>query len=558
MHKNQLPSTFPGVSRRTFLRLGAYSAAALTAGSLPAIAASIVPANLPFSLGVASGEPTHHSVVLWTRLAFDPLNGGGMPPVPIEVQWKVATDSRLRHVVRQGKVWAMPEDGHSVHVQVEGLGEDRWYWYQFKVGSSVSPLGRTRTFPEPASRPRELRFAFVSCQHFESGFFTAWQHLAQEDVDFVIHLGDYIYEDGSSAGGVRQHAPATEIFSLDDYRNRHAQYKTDAYLQAAHAQFPFIVTWDDHEVENNYAGAVSENDDDTNPANDVSTGDFLARRAHAYKAYFEHMPLDPELEPKGSSLRLFRRFNWGRLAEFNVLDTRQYRTNQPCGGARDLFAPVGDDIVIVNKVLNGGIACGEEPNSTLMGFGQERWLTEGLKRSRSRWNVVAQQIMMTAVDFGPGLARFDPRLAGLQVRNVDAWDGYVAARNRLLGFVDEEDIRNLVVLSGDIHSNWVADLKADFAIANAPVVATEFVGTSITSDFPPSFIPIIQGALLDPTNAHVRFFDGALHGYVRCVITPEQWRSDYRVVDTILQPSAQVRTLKSFVVQNDRLGALAV
>lgn len=536
------------VSRRAFLRMSAVGAAALSAGALPRLAAAFAPSNIPFSLGVASGEPTHHSVVLWTRLAADPLNGGGMPAVPMEVQWKVATDPHMRRVVRQGRVWAMPGDGHSVHVRVNKLGDDRWYWYQFKAGSSVSAIGRTRTFPAPGRHPRALRFAFVSCQHWEAGFYTAWQHLAQEDVDFVIHLGDYIYEDGASAGGVRQHAPMSEIFSLDDYRNRQAQYKSDPFLQAAHARFPFLVTWDDHEVENNYAGLISENNGDTNPANDVSLEDFRARRARAYQAYFEHMPLDPQMAPNGASLRLFRQFGWGRLAEFHMLDTRQYRTDQPCAGAKDFFAPAGDDIVI---------ACGEElnPAATLTGFGQERWLTEGLKRSRARWNVIAQQVMMTAVDFGPGLARFDPRVAGLQVRNADAWDGYVAARNRLLGFVFEEDIGNLVVLTGDIHSSWVADLKADFALANAPVVGTEFVGTSITSDFPPAFIPIIEAALLDPTNRHIKFFDGALHGYVRCEVTPEEWRSDFRVVDSILLPNASVRTLKSFVVPNHSPGA---
>ena len=337
--------------------------------------------------------------------------------------------------------------------------------------------------------------------------------------------------------------------TLDDYRNRYAQYRSDVNLQAAHAQFPFIVTWDDHEVENDYAGDVSENNGDADPTNDVTAVEFRARRARAYKAYFEHMPLDPRLRPKDASAQLFRRFEWGRLAQFHVLDTRQFRSDQPCGGAKDLLAPVGDDLVI---------ACGEElnTNATMTGAEQESWLLDGLQRSKSRWNVIAQQVMMAAVDFGPGAARFDPRLAGLQIRNVDAWDGYVAARNRLLGSILDEEIANLVVLSGDIHSNWVADLKTDFADPAAPTVGTEFVGTSISSDFPPELIPIIEGALLDPANAHVKFFDGAFHGYVRCSVTPERWRSDYRVVDTVLMPTATVRTLKSFVVKDGRVGSL--
>lgn len=249
-----LPRPSLGLSRRAFLYGGAFTALALASGLVPRRAAGLAPASIPFSLGVASGDPTHDSVVLWTRLAVDPLNGGGMPQLPIEVKWKIATDPRLHHVVRRGRFTALPEDGHSVHVVVKGLSPDRWYWYQFESGRDISPIGRTRTFPAPGSKPGLLRFAFVSCQHWESGFYTAWEHLAQEDIDFVIHLGDYIYEDGASGGGVRQHVPVSEIMTLDDYRNRHAQYRGDPNLQVAHAQFPFIVTCDDHEVENNYAG----------------------------------------------------------------------------------------------------------------------------------------------------------------------------------------------------------------------------------------------------------------------------------------------------------------
>jgi alkaline phosphatase D len=546
-----LPRISSALTRRTFLRGSALAALALASGMVPRRAAGLAPASIPFSLGVASGDPTHDSVVLWTRLAVDPLNGGGMPQVPIEVGWKIAADPHLQHVVRRGIFLALPEDGHSVHVPVNGLAPDRWYWYQFESEGDLSPIGRTRTFPAPNSKPGLLRFAFVSCQHWEAGFYTAWEHLAQEDIDFVIHLGDYIYEDGTSGGRVRQHVPASEIMTLDDYRNRYAQYRGDANLQAAHAKFPFIVTWDDHEVEDNYAGDVSKDNRDADPTNNLSPADFRARRGRAYKAYFEHMPLDPRLRLNGASARLFRRFDWGRLAQFHVLDTRQLRSGQPCGGVKDLLPPVGDDLVI---------ACGEESNpaATMTGAAQENWLFDGLRRSKSRWNVIAQQVMMAAVDFGPGAARFDPRLVGLQIRNVDAWDGYVTARNRLLGGVEDEEIANLVVLSGDIHSSWVADLKADFADPSSPAVGTEFVGMSISSNFRSDFIPIIEGALLDPVNAHVKFFEGTLHGYVRCSLTPERWRSDYRVVDTVLTPAARVRTLKSFVVKAGNAGALVV
>ena len=539
------------MSRRTFLRGGAFTVLALAAGFVPHGATGSAPATTLFSLGVASGDPTHDGAVLWTRLALDPINGGGMPSTPVDVTWSVATDERMGNVIKRGVASALPENGHSVHVRVEGLAPDRWYWYQFESGSELSPVGRTRTFPAPGSLSRPLRFAFVSCQHWEEGFFTAWKHLAEEDIDFVIHLGDYIYEHDGPTVRVRQHVPMSEGATLDDYRNRHAQYRTDPHLQAAHARFPFIVTWDDHEVEDNYAGDISKKNRDADPSNDISPADFRGRRARAYKAYFEHMPLDPRLSLNGADAQMYRTFDWGSLARFCVLDTRQFRSNQPCGGAKDWLAPAGDDLVI---------PCGEEldPSSTMTGAAQEQWLFDELKNSPARWNVIAQQVMMAAADFGPGIAHYEAQFKGVPIRNVDAWDGYVAARNRLLGFIREEAIRNPLVLSGDIHSSWVADLKMDFGDPAAPVIATEFVGPSISSLFPAAFIPIVEAAAADPANSHVRFFDGTRHGYVRCLVTPEVWRSDYRVVDTVMVPTATISTLKSFVVNDKTPGSLVV
>lgn len=547
-----IPSTTSSstLSRRTFLRGGAFAGLALAThlGASRATAACCEP---PFTLGVGSGDPTHQSVILWTRLANDPLNGGGMGSRRVDVTWEVATDERMTHVVRRGSVVARPDSAHAVHVRVVGLVPDRWYWYRFEAEGQISPIGRTRTFPAPGADAPRLRFAFVSCQHFEHGFYPAWANLAEEDIDCVIHLGDYIYEDGAGPG-VRPHVPASETMSLADYRNRHAQYRTDPSLRAAHARFPFIVTWDDHEVEDNYAADESVHNGDLDPSNDVSAADFRARRAAAYRAFFEHMPLDPLRRAAGPAALLFRRFSWGRLAEISVLDTRQFRTDQPCAGVLDFFPPAGDDLVI---------PCGQEldPGATMTGALQEAWLLDGLARSRARWNVIAQQVMMAAVDFGPGVAAFDPSFpVGLSLRNVDAWDGYVAARNRLLGFVADRHVENLVVLTGDTHTSFVADLKADFADAISPVVGTEFVGPSITSVFPPQFIPVVQAALLNPRNAHVKFFEGLLHGYVRCTVTPEAWRSDYRVVTTTLAPVSPVHTVASFVVEDGQPGAVRV
>jgi alkaline phosphatase D len=475
--------------------------------------------SYPFSLGVASGDPLPNSVVLWTRLAINPLNGGGMPPENIVVRWSVALDENMTKIVRKGQTLATPELAHSVHVDVRGLQPDRWYWYQFRVGNEVSPIGRTRTAPALNTSISQLKFAFASCQDWQNGYYTAYKHMADEELDLVVHLGDYIYEYAAQPDKPRQHI-GSEILTLEDYRNRHAQYKTDRNLQAVHGKFPWIVTWDDHEVENNYAGLI--------PEENQSQEAFVTRRAYAYQAYYEHMPLRRFSLPKGLDMQLYRRFTFGDLAEFNVLDTRQYRTDQPC-----------------NDGLKPRCAQAFAPEATMTGKEQEQWLLKGLDKSSARWNVIAQQLIFAEYDF-------DPR-PNSGVFNMDQWDGYVAARNRIITFLAQRQPSNPVVITGDIHSSWVNDLKVDFKNPDSATVGTEFVGTSITSDFSTDFIPPIKAALSD--NPHTKFFDGAYRGYVRCNLTRDRWQSDYRIVSTITEENASVSTLASFVVENGKPGA---
>ncbi|BAT54075.1 Alkaline phosphatase [Nostoc sp. NIES-3756] len=506
-------------NRRNFLLGAGFLTGLAVASQWHPVKAQTSFSGYPFSLGVASGDPLPDSVVLWTRLAPEPLNGGGMPPVNVPVQWQIARDENMTQVVQQGTVLATPELGHSVHVDVRGLEADRWYWYQFKVGNEVSSVGRTRTAAAPFSSIQKFNFAFASCQDWQNGFYTAYKHMAEEDLDLVVHLGDYIYEYGSEPGAPRQHI-GPEIITLADYRNRYALYRTDANLQAVHANFPWAVTWDDHEVDNNYANFIPE-DNQTRQA-------FERRRANAYQAYYEHMPLRLSSLPKRSSLLLYRRLTFGNLAEFNILDTRQYRTDQPCG---DGLKPLCDAAL--------------DPKATMTGARQEAWLFRGLDKSPARWNVIAQQTMLAQFDF-------DGR-SGVQLFNVDQWDGYVVARKRLLNFLEQRKPSNPVVITGDIHSSWVHDLKADFNNQLSATVGTEFVGTSITSDFPTAFIAPVQAALKD--NPHTKFFDGAYRGYVRCQLTRELWQSDYRAVSSILEQDATIKTLASFVVENGQLGA---
>jgi alkaline phosphatase D len=508
------------LSRRAFLWSGAALAACpFWVRFAPAAARRRILAGDPFQLGVASGDPTPTGVVLWTRLAPDPLHGGGMPPEPVEVTWRVARDEGFRDVVQQGTATASPELAHSVHVEVEGLEPDRWYWYRFEAAGAESPPARTRTAPPADSLPDSLRFAFASCQHFETGLYTAYEHMVQEPLDLVIHLGDYIYEGAGRPGQVRQHVGG-ELHTLEDYRNRHAQYKTDPHLQAAHAAFPWLVTWDDHEFDNNCAGATSEQ-------RDVDPREFLKRRAAAYQAYYEHMPLRKPARPQGPDMRLYRGVPFGRLADFAVLDTRQYRTDQPCGDG--------------NKPPCDGVF---DPAATLLGGEQEQWLFERLQASPARWNVLAQQVMMGRVDRLPG---------PITAWSMDQWAGYDAARKRLLQFVRDRDISNPVVLTGDIHTNWVNDLKVDFDAADSPTVATEFVGTSISSGGNGSQTRRDTAGVL-AENPFVKFYNGE-RGYVSCEITADRWTSHYRVVEDVTQPGSPPVTRASFVVENGRPGA---
>ena len=323
-----------------------------------------------------------------------------------------------------------------MHVEVDGLAPGQWYWYQFKAGGHASTIGRTRTLPPPGAAVDRLRFAFACCQSYEDGFFTAYRHMAAEDLELVVHVGDYIYEYPERDRGVRRHI-GPEIRTLSDYRNRYALYKTDRDLQAAHAAFPWVATWDDHEVVNDYA-----ND---RPKSNETSEVFLQRRAAAYQAYYEHMPLRRSAVPRGPFMKIYRAFSYGSLASFFTLDTRQYRTVQACGNG---VRPACD---VENRHL--------DPKGTLLGAEQERWLHDGLGRSRTPWNILAQQMMMAKIDWWHG---DDQRYS------YDQWDGYEVERNRLFAFLSSRRIANPVVLAGDVHNHWVCDLKADFDDPRSP------------------------------------------------------------------------------------------
>lgn len=513
-----------GVSRRLFLAYAAgLSALPWLDSAASARTKRVAFPDDPFALGVASGDPSATGVVLWTRLAPRPLEfGGGLEPENLEVSWEIAEDDSMRHVVRHGSAVATAQLAHSVHVEAEGLQPDRWYWYRFRAGDAESPIGRTRTLPRESSNPSELRFAFASCQHYEQGLYTAYHHMAQDELDLVLHLGDYIYEYGGEANHVRKHL-GREIMTLEDYRIRHAQYRSDPLLQAMHARCPWIVTWDDHEVDNNYANDICEQEQ-------FDPVDFLFRRANAYQAYYENMPLRRASVPRGPDMQLYRKLSFGRLAEFMVLDTRQYRTNQPnYDGTTDI-----NDAAL-------------SPDATMMGDKQRKWLEGSLVASPAKWNVLAQQVMMGMVDIGPGEER---------KYWMDEWPGYVYERRHVVKFLEDRQISNPIVLTGDYHANWVNNLRVDDRQDDTAVVAAEFVGTSISSEGNGVDKPQDHAAILDE-NPCVQFLNQQ-RGYVRCTVTDQAWQSDYRIVPYVNKPGAPVATRASFVVEAGQAGAKQV
>lgn len=505
------------LTRRGFVTAGA----ALVGLTLPERGRSMFLAqpsfkSEPFPAGICSGDPLPNAVVLWTRLF--PAPDASWAKERVKVDWEVATDEKMTRIIRKDSTFATPELGHSVHVDATGLKPDTWYFYRFRAGGEASAVGRTRTAPAANARNAKLNFAFASCQHWETGYYTAYQHMVREDLDLIVHLGDYIYEGPGRDNQVRRHN-SLEIKSLSDYRNRYALYRTDPHLREAHRLFPWIVTWDDHEVDNNYAGDI--------PEDSQTRQEFLERRANAYQAYYEFMPLRRTSLPRGSNLQLYRDFRFGSLAHFAVLDTRQYRTDQPCGD--------GD------KAPCEGVY---DPKATMLGPQQEEWLKATLSGSKATWNVLANQVMMGKVDRKAGDGETHP---------MDQWAGYEAARVRMMRYFAENQRINPVVITGDIHTNWVADLKEDWRNPNKPAVATEFVGTSITSGGDGSDMTERAKAYL-PENPSIKFFN-AQRGYVYCNVTPQKWTSHYRIVDKVSQPGAPLQTRATFFVEPGKPGA---
>jgi alkaline phosphatase D len=518
------------MNRRDLLTL----LAAASASSLPRWAWSTPKlATTPFTLGVASGSPRHDSVVLWTRLHLaNHLGLNTLPDTPITVQWETAKDAAFTQPLQSGAVNALPQLGHAVHVELHHLTPDTWFYYRFRMGDHLSPVGRSRTFPAPEALASTLRFAYASCQRWEAGHFSSYTHMIRERLDAVVFLGDYIYEYNSRGGKtIRQLPGYLPAFAdtVEAYRMRYAAYKSDAALQAMHAHCPWIVTWDDHEVYNDYAATQGE---DLSPH-------FMQRKAAAYQAFYEHMPLRASTLIAGfdslksnGELRIYGAFNAGRLANFLVLDDRQYRDNQACPKPNR----GGGGVVRAED-------CAElfDPKRSLLGAAQEHWLDQALSRSPAQWNIIAQQTLIGRRNHSPS------DKAGKALLQTDNWDGYPVARERMLASIQRHRPSNPVFVGGDIHQNWVGHVKADYLNPRSAALATEFCGTSLTSgggDNDSKFKDRVAN------NPHFVFADAEMRGYGVVELTPNRLTTTLRVIDDVRQVHTQISTLATFVVDS--------
>jgi alkaline phosphatase D len=533
------------MNRRELIRI-ATSAAALQALPRAGFSQS-KPSDNPFKLGTASGSPTPDGVVLWTKLVSDSLFGYG--DKAITVTWQVAHDDKFERIALQGTATALPQLGHAVHAELRGLQADRWYFYRFIHGEGasahISNIGRTRTAPALDSKTAKLRFAFASCQRWEHGHYAAYRQLVQDNPDLIVFLGDYIYEYASPRvlppNFVRSHSLRKAV-SLADYRDRYALHKSDPLLQAAHAACPWLVTWDDHEVQNDYATDQSEG---LTPQQD-----FLTQRAAAYQAFYEHMPLPASALARGlaglggsaasDGVRVTQRMQWGQLASFHLLDCRQFRDYQVCprpnrGGS--------------NMVLRSECVELKNSNRTLLGKAQEAWLAEGLALDAKHgvpsstiaqpmpWSIIAQSTLLAQIEAPAG-----------KERKVwtDGWEGYPFARQRLLDSLAAQPALHPVVLSGDVHLNVVAAITVNPESPTSAAIATEFCGTSLTShtSWHPEREPSFYG-----DNPSVKYFNSEKRGYALAEVTPKLWTTTLMGVEDVRSVDSAVKPIVAFAVE---------
>lgn len=461
----------------------------------------------PFLHGVASGDPLTDRVILWTRVT-PPQNWTGS----IAVTWQVASDPQFTQIVASGNTSTDASRDYTVKVDAAGLQPNRWYYYRFQALSATSPTGRTRTLP--ASGATRLRIAVVSCADYQNGFYNAYENIClRNDVDFVLHLGDYIYEYGPQQNSVRQSEPPKEILTLEDYRIRYSHYRLDSSLQWLHQNYPIIAVWDDHELANDaWTGGAQNHDPNTE-------GPFADRKAAMLRAYHEWIPF--RMPDPNDSLRIWRSFNWGGLADLILLDTRHYGRTQQVSASNLLGLDVN------NSTLN-------DPNRTILGTSQRAWLVNQLKSSTAGWRLLGQQVMVAPLRITV--------LGTTYIVNPDQWDGYPADRRRIMDSLIQNTIGNVVFLTGDIHTSWGNDLPfgpgSYSPSTGAGSTAVEFVTPSITSANASFLGNFANPSVVQSQNPHIKYTDLSRHGYLILDITSQKVQGDWYFVNTISQPQA--------------------
>ena len=474
--------------------------------------------DYPFKLGVASGDPVTEGFVLWTRLAPNPYDLTLLPQRSIPVRWEVAEDEKLQKLVQTGTGLAHADNAHSVHVEVQGLKPDREYFYRFIVGKEESAIGRTRTLPLIGKHLDNFRFAYASCQDITNGYFSAYKDMVEQNPQLIIHTGDYIYEGIYRDGGRR--IPVSEAISLQDYRYLYGRYKLDPHLQQAHAAAPWLMIWDDHEVENDWGGDYSESMSDPEQ--------FLKRKTAAIKAYYEHMPLRLSARMSRGESRIYQRTIVGDLLEFNLLDCRQYRSQPPCkdekGHAPRYIKPCQEAL---------------SEDRSMLGLDQEKWLRRGFGHAASKWNTLVQTAPMAPFDFKQG--------EGVSYK-MDGWDGYAATRQRILDLIVNKQISNPVAIGGEIHACYAGVVHAKAFDFDSPPVLNELMCTSITSGGggDERYDKTMD---LFSENTFARYFENRFRGYTLCDVSHKQWQATLRSVKNVKDPDSSCSTLRKLTIE---------
>jgi alkaline phosphatase D len=459
-------------------------------------------AKHPFYYGVASGDPTPTSIILWTKISPDQKTAQ-------PILWEIATDTLLLQTVARGTALATPENNFAVSVDVEGLQPHTRYFYRFNAGNRYSETGRTQT--AAAANATHLKLAVVSCSNLQAGYFNAYGLLARRnEVDAILHLGDYIYEYEAGTYGdkkqIRTHLPTHEIKTLEDYRARYAQYRLDTNLQKLHALFPFITVWDDHEIANDaYADGAQNHQPETE-------GDWETRKNAAVKAYYEWMPVR-----RTNGNALYRQLSFGQIADLWLLDERLTARSKQVSSAQ---APNFLDT-----------------NRYVVGPAQFQWLKQGMQASTATWRILGNQVILSTLDFSAVLPK-NPKF-------MDMWDGYPAERNRLFDLFENLGTRNFIVVTGDCHTSWGMDLikKPARKPAAADIVGMECTTPSISSanfdEYAPRFLVKIGQLRIKNKrrNPHIRYLDLAKHGYLLLDLTPTTATAQWFYAKTLKKPA---------------------